>query len=136
MKENSIPYPSDTILLAKKQIITTITTWISWKGLAGNDNGDGSGGTESGRVLDQSRHNSHGTDYQVGVGSGGSNYAMTDGSARFIKYPLAVEPINMFAITYTNRTQIYPDNFRLEFPSESVRHLHCGGWIIGAGLVF
>ena len=79
------------------------------EGKAGNDNPVDPNSTEGGRVLNQSRHDSHGNDYQVGAGSGGSNYAMSDGSARFIKYPLAVDPINLWAVTYTNRTQDYVD---------------------------
>ena len=109
MKENSIPFPSDTIIFGEKTDNNYDYYMDLLEGLAGNDNPSNGTTTEGGRVLNQSRHESHGTDYQVGAGSGGSNYAMSDGSARFIKYPLAVDPVNLWAVTYTNRTQYYVD---------------------------
>jgi prepilin-type processing-associated H-X9-DG protein len=40
----------------------------------------------------------------MGAGSsGGSNYAMADGSARFIKFPQSVDPLNLWAVTDSNR---------------------------------
>lgn len=45
------------------------------------------------KELEQSRHNS-----RPGAGGGGSNYAMADGSARYIPFGKAVNPINMWAV--------------------------------------
>ena len=41
---------------------------------------------------------------QPASGSGGSNNAMADGSARFIKFPQSVYPVNMWAVTVAGRT--------------------------------
>ena len=35
--------------------------------------------------------------------TGGSNYAMTDGSARFIKFPLALDPLSLWANSDADR---------------------------------
>lgn len=43
--------------------------------------------------LEQSRHNS-----KPGSGGGGSNYAMADGSARYILFGKTLNPINMWAV--------------------------------------
>jgi prepilin-type N-terminal cleavage/methylation domain-containing protein/prepilin-type processing-associated H-X9-DG protein len=48
--------------------------------------------------LDQSRHATARKDAK-GNGGGGSNYAFVDGSASFIKFGKALNPINLWAIT-------------------------------------
>jgi prepilin-type N-terminal cleavage/methylation domain-containing protein len=53
-------------------------------------------------VLDQNRHsNPHpkNSNSDVGQGKGGSNYALADGSSRFILFGRSVNPVNMWAIT-------------------------------------
>ena len=97
IKENSILYPSDTVLLGEKQ----------------HDAGDfymdllENGGNDFNGIAEQGRHGNNGrTSSQAkGTGStGGSNYAMSDGSARFIKFPQASDPLCLWAVTDKNRT--------------------------------
>jgi prepilin-type processing-associated H-X9-DG protein len=54
--------------------------------------------------LDQSRHSSPGSKTKTG----GSNYLMADGSARFIKYSRSLVPINLWAVTDIWRTNNLP----------------------------
>jgi prepilin-type N-terminal cleavage/methylation domain-containing protein/prepilin-type processing-associated H-X9-DG protein len=101
MKEVSIISPSDTAVFGEK--------------LSGQDDfymdinesrGGGSTGTSVGNdlgVLNQSRHDSKPVDSANGTGSGGSNYAMADGSARYIKFPQALDPLNLWVISDANR---------------------------------
>ena len=90
MRQTDIIYPSDTVALGEKRY----------------DHGDfymdileGSGNDFSG-VLEQSRHDSRGPE----TATGGSNFAMADGSARFIKYGYSCWPVHMWCIADTNRT--------------------------------
>ncbi|HEY3761211.1 MAG TPA: type II secretion system protein [Verrucomicrobiae bacterium] len=96
MKEIGIVHPTDTIILGEKQ----------------HDAGDfymdllEGGGNDFTGIAEQGRHDNNGhTSAQANGagGSGGSNYAMCDGSARFIKFPFSVEPLNMWAVTDSNR---------------------------------
>ena len=57
------------------------------------------GGNDTTGIAEQTRHDSRGDDSSTG----GSNYSMADGSARYIKFPLVLEPLNMWAISDTNR---------------------------------
>jgi len=50
--------------------------------------------------VEQSRHGGAGP----GSHSGGSNYAMADGSATYIKFPGSLSPINLWAVTDGART--------------------------------
>jgi prepilin-type N-terminal cleavage/methylation domain-containing protein/prepilin-type processing-associated H-X9-DG protein len=70
------------------------------------DLNEGSGNDFAG-ILNQSRHDSNTADSNRGAGSGGSNFAMADGSARFIKFPQSVNPVNMWAVTQLGRTNQY-----------------------------
>ena len=95
MKESAIVYPCDTIVLGEK---------TDANGDFFMDLNEGSAGNDFGGILNQSRHDSHGTDGITGKGSGGSNHAMADGSARFIKFPQSVYPLNLWAVTDAGRT--------------------------------
>jgi prepilin-type N-terminal cleavage/methylation domain-containing protein/prepilin-type processing-associated H-X9-DG protein len=100
MKESAIAHPTDQIVLGEKtdfhEDYYMDVNEGTYQGVTvGNDFGG---------ILNQSRHNSHGTDAITGTGSGGSNYAMADGSARFIKFPFSVNPINMWCVTESART--------------------------------
>ena len=94
MKEDAIGDTSDTIVLGEKT----------------DDHGDfymdlnEGTGNDFGGILNQSRHDSTPAASAAGIGSGGSNNAMADGSARFIKFPQSVSPINMWAVTVAGRT--------------------------------
>lgn len=84
LKENAILHPSDTILFGEKA----------------TDHGDyymdllENGGNDFSGVLDQERHD----------GKSGSNYAFTDGSARYLKNHMALYPLNLWAISDANRS--------------------------------
>lgn len=71
------------------------------------DLNEGTAGNDFGGILNQSRHDSTQAAAAVGKGAGGSNYAMADGSARFIKFPQSVNPINLWAVTKIGRTNTY-----------------------------
>ena len=97
IKENTIIHTSDTVLLGEKQ----------------HDAGDfymdlleGSSGNDAAGIAEQGQHSNTGktSTQSKGAGSsGGSNYAMTDGSARFIKFPQAVAPLHLWAVSDSNR---------------------------------
>ncbi|HEX5397963.1 MAG TPA: prepilin-type N-terminal cleavage/methylation domain-containing protein [Verrucomicrobiae bacterium] len=94
IREDGISATSDTVVFGEKT----------------DENGDfymdlneGAGNDFSG-ILNQSRHDSSHADAMRGAGSGGSNFAMADGSARFIKFPQSVNPVNLWAVTKEART--------------------------------
>jgi prepilin-type N-terminal cleavage/methylation domain-containing protein len=96
MKEGAIAHPSDTIILGEKR----------------HDAGDfymdllENGGNDFTGIAEQGRHDNSGTtsNQSNGAGSsGGSNYVMADFSARFIKFPQSVDPLNLWAVTDPNR---------------------------------
>ncbi|HUB86927.1 MAG TPA: DUF1559 domain-containing protein [Verrucomicrobiae bacterium] len=90
IKDTAIPYPSDTIVLGEKN----------------SSDGDyymdiyENGGNDWNQIAEQSRHDGSGP----GTGTGGSNYAMADGSARFIRCPQALGPINLWCVSASART--------------------------------
>ncbi|HEY4416910.1 MAG TPA: prepilin-type N-terminal cleavage/methylation domain-containing protein [Verrucomicrobiae bacterium] len=95
MKETAILYPSDTAVFGEKTASHGDFYMDLMEGIAGNDFDS---------ILDQSSHDSSPLDRAYGKGSGGSNYAVADGSARYIKFPQAVSPFNLWAISDYNRT--------------------------------
>ncbi|MDD5140557.1 MAG: prepilin-type N-terminal cleavage/methylation domain-containing protein [Verrucomicrobiales bacterium] len=52
--------------------------------------------------LDQSKHSTSVKDAK-GNGGGGSNYAFTDGSSRFLKFGKAFNPVNLWGVTDATR---------------------------------
>ena len=95
MNEAAMPNPSDTIVIGEKTYEHGDFFMDLNEGPAGNDFGG---------ILDQSRHDSTPAASAAGWGSGGSNNAMSDGSARFIKFPQSVYPQNFWAVTDAGRT--------------------------------
>ena len=95
MKENAIVHPSDTVILGEKN---------SNAGDYYMDVNEGSGNDFSG-VLEESRHDSRGPD----TDTDGSNYAFSDGSARYMKVHTALYPLNLWCISDTNRVK-FADN--------------------------
>ncbi len=98
LKENVIHYPSDTVVLGEK--LTDAGDYymdlFENPALGGND----------ASVAEQCRHDNRNASSLNGQsGSGGSNYAMTDGSARFIKYPQAVSPQHLWCISDASRAK-------------------------------
>jgi len=89
LNENAIKYPSDTIVLGEKAALHGDYYMDLYE----------NGGNDYTGVAEQSRHDGHGP----GTMSGGSNFAFTDGSARFIKFPQSLDPLNMWALTDSNR---------------------------------
>ena len=95
LKESAIIYPSDTITLGEK---------TDGHGDYYMDLNEGPTGNDFGGILNQSRHDSNPQDSVSGTGSGGSNHALCDGSARYIKFPQSVDPLNLWAVTDVGRS--------------------------------
>jgi prepilin-type processing-associated H-X9-DG protein len=98
IKENAVVHPSDMILFGEKA----------------HDKGDffmdllENGGNDFTGIAEQGRHDNQGftSGQSEGKGSsGGSNYAMMDGSARFIKFPQAVDPLSFWANADADRAR-------------------------------
>ena len=87
MRESSVLLPSDTIIFGEK--ITTFGDFYM----------DFYEGSYDGEGNDTERVNQteHGP---------GSNYAMCDGSGRFIRSPKTLTPVNLWAITAAGRTNL------------------------------
>ena len=96
IRETAIIHPSDTIVLGEKNHdvgdFFMDSLELGSEKVPGNDiNG----------ILEQCRHDSRGPRTQTG----GSNFVMADFSARFIKFPQSVDPLNLWALSDTNRIQ-------------------------------
>jgi prepilin-type N-terminal cleavage/methylation domain-containing protein len=89
LKESAILHASDTIILGEKS---------SQRGDFYMDLKAG-GGDDFLGVAEQSRHDGRGP----GSGTGGSNYAFSDGSARFLKVNTSLYPLNLWCISDANR---------------------------------
>lgn len=91
LKETLVANQSDTVLLGEK------------RSGAGDYYMDvyENGGNDTTGVAEQSRHDSRGPDTRTG----GSNYTMADGSARYIKFPQAVSPLNLWSVSDADRLQ-------------------------------
>jgi prepilin-type N-terminal cleavage/methylation domain-containing protein len=99
MKETAIVHPADMIILGEKR----------------HEDGDfymdllEDGGNDFTGIAEQGRHDNAGylSGAAKGAGStGGSNYAMGDGSSRFIKFPHSVDPLSLWADSDADR-QLY-----------------------------
>jgi len=97
LKENVVLHPSDTVVLGEK----LSDAGDYYMDLYENPQ---AGGNDM-SVAEQCRHDNRNASSQTGgqSGSGGSNYAMTDGSARFMKYPQAVAPLHYWCISDAQR---------------------------------
>jgi len=96
LRQSAIVHPSQTVVLGEKRH----DAGDFYMDLRENEGNDFTG------ILEQGRHSNNGrTSSQAkGVGTtGGSNYAMADGSARFIKFPQAVDPLSLWALSDSNR---------------------------------
>ena len=99
LRQSDIPHTSDTIVLGEKKStsphyymdLLEAGRSSDFPGIVmGNDD------TE----LEQGRHESP----APGARAGGSDYAMADGSARFIKYWKALGPVNLWCVQDQDRT--------------------------------
>jgi hypothetical protein len=88
-KENAVVHPSDTVAFGEKE---TEAIDFHMDFLEGNGNDL--------EEVEQGRHSGRGAKTR----SGGSNYAMTDGSASFLKFGRSLSPLNLWAVTDTYRT--------------------------------
>jgi prepilin-type N-terminal cleavage/methylation domain-containing protein len=82
VKEGFIIHPSDTVVLGEKKSSAA----DYYMDIYENNGNDTTG------IAEQTRHDSRGDDTMTG----GSNYTMVDGSARFIKVPQAFTPLNLW----------------------------------------
>lgn len=89
MKEIEIVHPSDTILFGEK-VSTYGDFYMDFYEGVGND-------------LDRLERGRHSNTRPPTPGRGGSNYAMADGSARFIRYFAALYPLNLWALSDADR---------------------------------
>jgi len=89
IKETDIIHPTDTVVLGEKK---------SGAGDYYMDIFENNGNDTTG-IAEQTRHESRGDD----SASGGSNYSMGDGSARYIKVPQAFNPANLWCNSDTDR---------------------------------
>ena len=89
IKETAIPHPSDTVSFGEKK--TEAEDYF----MDIYENGQGGTvGNDTSGIAEQSRHDSRGDD----TSTGGSNYTMADGSARYIKFPAAFSPLNLWCV--------------------------------------
>ncbi|HEV2330963.1 MAG TPA: prepilin-type N-terminal cleavage/methylation domain-containing protein [Verrucomicrobiae bacterium] len=86
MKQTDIRQPTSVILLGEKS------------SQAGDFYADLLNGDDIDLVVNESRHDSTGQANQNGMGNGGSNYLLADGSGTYIKFPYSLSPLNMWAI--------------------------------------
>ena len=100
MKENAIIHTSDTIILGEKNS----NDGDYYMDLL-EDTSTSFGGNDFSGVLEESRHDSRGPD----TGTGGSNYAMSDGSASYMKIHTSLYPLNLWAISDADRS-FYADD--------------------------
>jgi len=99
LKQNLIPHPSDTIVLGeKKNASPHYYMDLLEAGRSSDFPGVVMGNDDT--ELEQGRH----ANIAVGARTGGSDYAMADGSARFIKYWKALGPVNLWCVMDADRT--------------------------------
>jgi prepilin-type processing-associated H-X9-DG protein len=97
MPENIVPLPANTITFGEKQT-SAGDYYMDTLEPAGSGDGYVIGNDFSG-IAEQSRHDSAGG----GTHLGGSNYTFMDGSARFLKFPTSVDPLNLWCINPSNQ---------------------------------
>jgi prepilin-type N-terminal cleavage/methylation domain-containing protein/prepilin-type processing-associated H-X9-DG protein len=95
MKETAVIYPTDTAIFGEKKNVQT-TTPPEWPDYY-MDLDEGYGND-----FDRVEQGCHGTAQKARY-SGGSNYAFVDGSARYMRYGSTVWPLNLWAVSDTNR---------------------------------
>jgi prepilin-type N-terminal cleavage/methylation domain-containing protein len=84
MRETGIPHPTETVTFGEKETESG-HFHMDFFQRNGNDIDE----------VEQSRHSGRGAHSMAG----GSNYTMTDGSARFIKFGRAMGPLNLWAVS-------------------------------------
>jgi prepilin-type N-terminal cleavage/methylation domain-containing protein len=90
IKEQYIPHPSDTVILGEKKANFGDFYMDIYE----------NGGNDVTGIAEQTRHDSRGEDSSTG----GSNYTMADGSARFLRVPTAFSPLNLWCVSDADRS--------------------------------
>jgi len=93
MLQNVIMQPTQVILLGEKSA------------QAGDFYADLADGDDIDEVVNESRHDGTGTAAISGMGNGGANYNMVDGSVQFMRFPTSLDPLNLWAIGYSNEVE-------------------------------
>jgi prepilin-type N-terminal cleavage/methylation domain-containing protein len=88
MRENAIIYPSETLIFGEKKNEST-QYFVDLNEGVGND-------------LDQIEQGCHSAPHKTRY-AGGSNFASADGSVRYLRYGATVWPLNLWAVSDTNR---------------------------------
>ena len=99
MPATAIRFPSETIVLGEKKFDSThyyMDLFEPSRGGRGNDV------TE----IERGRHSV----VRIGTSAGGSNYAMADGSSKFIKFRGLLFPLNLWAVTERYRNDYVLSN--------------------------
>jgi len=99
IRQTDIIHVSDTVMLGEKMYDYGDFYMDIGESTAMKDGRTGTGNDWSG-ILEQSRHDSRGPQ----TASGGSNFSLADGSARFIKYGQSLWPLTLWCISDANRT--------------------------------
>ena len=94
MNESDVKEPSDTIHFGEKLYAVNHYYMDLLEGTLGNDTD----------ILNHAVHNTMVRSATGGSTSGGSDYAMIDGSARYLRYRKSLSPINLWATTALWRT--------------------------------
>lgn len=102
IKESVVIYPSTTIIFGEKRNVRTETPpeapdyFMDLEELSAGLPND----------VDKVEQGCHGVIHAIAATkAGGSNYAFIDGSARYMKYGTTVWPLNLWAITDTDRVK-------------------------------
>jgi prepilin-type N-terminal cleavage/methylation domain-containing protein len=72
---------------------------------AGDFYADLMNGDDIDQVVNESRHGGNGQGAAAGLGNGGANYNMVDGSVQFMKFPTSLDPLNLWAIGSSNEVK-------------------------------
>ena len=89
LRETAVRNPSDTVSFGEKKSDQPDYYMDIFE----------NGGNDTTGIAEQSRHSSRGDD----TATGGSNYTLIDGSARYIKFPFAFSPLNLWCLSDADR---------------------------------
>jgi len=84
--QSAVMQPTTVILLGEKSA------------QAGDFYADLLNGDDIDQVVNESRHGANGQAAMTGMGAGGANYCMCDGSVQYMRFPLSLDPLNLWAI--------------------------------------
>ena len=94
MKETAVIHPTDTCMFGEKKNVTaTPPEWLDY--FMDLDEGVGND-------FDRVEQGCHSV-VNKAIMAGGSNYDFVDGSARYMKYGTTVWPLNLWAVSDSNR---------------------------------